>query len=35
MIPRFGVNLARVWQTIQDDLPTLQAIVERMLADLL
>lgn len=30
----FGVNLRRIWQTVQDDLPTLQATVERMLADM-
>jgi uncharacterized protein with HEPN domain len=30
----FGVNLQRVWETVQQDLPVLQATVERMLADL-
>jgi uncharacterized protein with HEPN domain len=30
----FGVNLKRVWQTVQDDLPSLRATVEQMLADL-
>ena len=30
----FSVNLRRLWQTVQDDLPALQATIERMLADL-
>lgn len=30
----FGVNLRRVWETVQQDLPVLRATVERMLADL-
>ncbi|MDE3090736.1 MAG: DUF86 domain-containing protein [Chloroflexota bacterium] len=30
----FGVNLVRVWQTVQDDLPLLETTVEKMLADL-
>ncbi len=30
----FGIDARRLWQTVQDDLPTLQATVERMLADL-
>ncbi|MBI3537213.1 MAG: DUF86 domain-containing protein [Chloroflexi bacterium] len=30
----FEVDARRVWQTVQDDLPALQATVERMLADL-
>jgi uncharacterized protein with HEPN domain len=30
----FSVNLRRLWQTVQDDLPVLQATVELMLADL-
>lgn len=30
----FGVNLKRVWETVRADLPTLQAVVKRMLSDL-
>lgn len=30
----FGVNIQRVWQTVQDDLPILETTVEQMLADL-
>lgn len=30
----FGVNIQRLWQTVQDDLPILETTVERMLADL-
>ncbi|MEW5721280.1 MAG: HepT-like ribonuclease domain-containing protein [Chloroflexota bacterium] len=30
----FGVNLQRVWQTVQDDLPILETTVAQMLADL-
>ncbi len=30
----FGVNLQRVWQTVQDDLPILEITVGQMLADL-
>ncbi len=30
----FGVDLKRVWQTVQEDLPILQIAVARMLADL-
>ena len=30
----FGVNLRRVWQTVVEDLPVLQAGVQRILADL-
>ena len=30
----FGVNLLRVWQTVQDDLPIVETTVEKMIADL-
>jgi uncharacterized protein with HEPN domain len=30
----FDVNLRRVWQTVLEDLPVLQAAVERLLAEL-
>jgi uncharacterized protein with HEPN domain len=30
----FGVDLRRVWETVQADLPTLQATVTRMLSEL-
>ena len=29
----FNVNLRRVWRTVREDLPSLQAVLERMLAD--
>jgi uncharacterized protein with HEPN domain len=30
----FGVELMRVWQTVQNDLPPLREVVTQMLADL-
>ncbi|MEW6297836.1 MAG: DUF86 domain-containing protein [Thermodesulfobacteriota bacterium] len=30
----FGVDLRRVWEVVQRDLPTLEAVVERMLEDI-
>jgi uncharacterized protein with HEPN domain len=30
----FGVNLRRVWETVLEDLPLLQATVERILGNL-
>ncbi|MCI0419787.1 MAG: DUF86 domain-containing protein [Acidobacteria bacterium] len=30
----FGVDLKRVWQTVQEDLPVLRVAIARMLADL-